>query len=126
MPALLQVGVPLTVADTPVLADMALCLARIRQAEDIITRDGVLVDGKRGQGALVKNPALQVSREYSERLRKWFIRFGVSPIDRKSLDLTEEPEPEDQAVAEYFARGKGADSARPDGEGLGDEQEPEA
>lgn len=127
VPWLLKLGVPLAQADIPGLLDMSLCAARVRQAEELVSSQGILVDSKRA-GALCKNPAIQVSRDYATRFMKWCVRFGVSPADRRLLDLPEEPEPGDK-MGEYFSRGKeGAYDKESDGEqqpGEGDGEPPE-
>jgi P27 family predicted phage terminase small subunit len=87
-PKLERVGL-LTEADGPAFADMCLCLARLREAEEDISRRGLLVPGDRG---MVKNPACQLAREYRAALQKWAARFGLDPASRSTMDLARDGE----------------------------------
>jgi P27 family predicted phage terminase small subunit len=90
-PKLRRVGL-LTELDVPALADLCLCLARARQAEDLVTSKGVLVAGDRG---MVKNPAIQVARDYRAAAARLMARFGMTPSDRSGLAMrpAEEADP---------------------------------
>ena len=82
-PRLAAMGL-LTDLDTLALAEVCVCLSRAAEAEQLVTRDGLLIRGERG---LCKNPSCQLSRDYS--LRAWSLaaRFGLTPADRGRLDV---------------------------------------
>ena len=63
-----------------------------RKAQELVDRDGVLVEGYRG--AVVKNPACQVARDSWATSIQGASRFGLTPTDRSqlSVDTTEDPE----------------------------------
>ena len=104
-PKLRRLGL-LTELDTLAVADMCLCLARLKAAEDLIAREGLLVPGERG---LVKNPACQLAREYRAAAVKWGARFGLTPSDRSGLSVGL-PEPADP-FATFLAKGREEDKA---------------
>jgi P27 family predicted phage terminase small subunit len=97
VPKLIDLGI-VTSLDTVALGDMCLCIARLAACEKDITDRGVLVEGDRGK---VKNPALQVAREYRTALQNWARRFGLTPGDRDRIEI---PEDEDngQSLADIL------------------------
>ncbi len=88
-PRLRKLGL-LSELDVPALADLCVCWARLDACElDVKTR-GLLVNGERGK---VKNPACQLARQYRDQLWKLAARFGLTPVDRRGLDVhVSEPE----------------------------------
>lgn len=90
-PPLERLGL-LTETDGTAFGDLCLCLARLRQAEEVVTERGLLVEGERG---MVKNPACQLAREYRASAQKWAGRFGLTPADRGSLDLPPKDDEDD-------------------------------
>jgi P27 family predicted phage terminase small subunit len=91
----------LTPLDGVAVADMVLCICRLKECEDDITARGVLVAGDRGP---VKNPSLQAAREYRAALQRWSQRFGLTPGDRDRIEEAEEPDGEKTPLAEYLFR----------------------
>jgi len=86
VPKLIDLGI-VTSLDTVALGDMCLCIARLAACERDITGRGVLVEGDRGK---VKNPALQIAREYRTALQNWARRFGLTPGDRDRIEIPED------------------------------------
>ena len=82
-PLLAAAGV-LTEADGPALADLCLCLHRLREAEAIVEREGLVVQGKDGPKA---HPATRLAKEYRAALQAWAARFGLTPHARGGLDV---------------------------------------
>lgn len=70
------------------LADYCLCRIRLEQCEADITQRGILVGGQRG---LVKNPSLQLARQYRSAMAKWVELFGLAPLSRQRISV---PPPE--------------------------------
>jgi P27 family predicted phage terminase small subunit len=70
------------------LSDYCLCRIRLEQCEADITKRGVLIEGQRG---LVKNPALQLARQYRSAMAKWVELFGLAPLSRQRISI---PPPE--------------------------------
>ena len=56
-----------------------------REAQQIVDREGVLVDGYRG--SMVKNPAAQLARDYWQTFVQAAGRFGMTPSDRAALSV---------------------------------------
>lgn len=79
-------------ADGPALADMCVCCARLEEAEGIIREGGLMVKGERG---MVKNPAIQLSRNYRQQAQKYFELFGVCPAPRGRMNIPESDEGND-------------------------------
>ena len=65
------------------LADLCTCLFRMNQAEEAVTAHGVMVEGQRG---IVKNPAIQVARDYRASLQNWCRMYGWTPVHRKQVE----------------------------------------
>jgi len=74
----------LTEADGPALADLALCLHRLREAEAIVEREGLVVQGRDGPKA---HPATRLAKDYRQAAQAWAARFGLTPHARGSLDV---------------------------------------
>ncbi len=107
----------LTALDVETLRDLCLCAARLREAEALVKKNGLLVDGYRG--SKVKNPAATMAREYRQDLYRWAAKFGLTPGDRSAFDM---PEPDNEpSLAEQLWRMAGEESkaAGPAGDGGG-------
>jgi P27 family predicted phage terminase small subunit len=74
--------------DGPALADCCTCFSRLRQAEDSIAESGVLIKGYRG---IVKNPAVQIARQYRAQAQRYIDLFGFAPGPRNRMTL---PDPD--------------------------------
>lgn len=66
------------------LADYCLCKVRLEQCEEDIGKRGVLIEGQRG---FVKNPALQIARQYRAALQRWVDFFGLAPAPRGRISV---------------------------------------
>ena len=86
VPALLDAGVPLLKIDGVLLASVCVVMARIRQCEEIIERDGIIVKGSRGRERV--NPAFRVAAQQSRALLQLSRKFGMDPASRQRLRLT--------------------------------------
>jgi len=65
------------------LADYCRLMARLINQERLIDREGILVGGYRGRK--VKNPRLQIIREYRAAIQRWAGEFGLTPIGAMRL-----------------------------------------
>lgn len=65
-----------------------LATIRQRQAEEDIERRGILVPGA-VPGSVVKNPSVQIARDYGIVASRLADKFGLSPSARASLPKTE-------------------------------------
>ena len=74
----------LTEADGPALADLALCLHRLRECEAIVEREGLVVQGRDGPKA---HPATRLAKDYRQAAQAWARAFGLTPHARGSLDV---------------------------------------
>lgn len=83
----------LSALDQAGLADYCICTVRLKECEADISARGVLIPGQRGQ---VKNPSLQIARQYRAALQKWADMFGLTPSSRSRLTVPT-PEPQDDA-----------------------------
>lgn len=97
VPRIAALGI-LSPLDQYALRDMCVCLTRLLECEADISARGVLVEGERGK---VKNPALQIARQYRESLQKWSQKFGLTPGDRDRIDL---PPPPRESADDRFER----------------------
>ncbi|MCU1339655.1 MAG: family phage terminase small subunit [Bryobacterales bacterium] len=89
---LLQKRGDLSELDQTAIADYTLCLARLDNLEADITARGELIDGERGK---VKNPSIQLAREYRASLMKWADALGLTPASRSRMTLPEPGATED-------------------------------
>ena len=86
-PRLRSVGL-LTPIDVVAFGDLCLCLARTAEAELDVSARGLLIQGERG---LVKNPAIQIGRDYRAQAMRLMARFGMTPSDRSGLAVGTAP-----------------------------------
>lgn len=84
--------------DGAALGDYCLCLVRLAEAESDITTRGLLVDGDRGK---VKNPSVQLSRQYRAAVMKWCELFGLAPGPRSRMNV--EPPPIEDELERILA-----------------------
>jgi P27 family predicted phage terminase small subunit len=83
VPALEAAGV-INGLDLQALQDYCLCVQRLAECEADVSKRGVLIDGDRGP---VKNPALQLAREYRANVRQWCEAFGLTPSSRGRMNI---------------------------------------
>lgn len=95
--ALLKGRIATLKLDSLAVADLAVCMARLKTAEAKIEADGMFIKGAKG---VRKHPAMQAAREYRDSVRRWFACFGMDPSDRLKLGVsTPELSPEEQLEA---------------------------
>lgn len=91
VPGLVQRGV-VNGYDQTALADYCLCVQRLAECELQVSAMGLLIQGERG---MVKNPALQLAREYRNSIRQWCSEFGLTPNSRGRMNLPPEDDKND-------------------------------
>lgn len=82
----------LTVADGPTFADFCHCLARLEEAEALVSREGLVILSPQGKKA---HPASKLAKEYRAAVQQWAKAFGLTPQARGSLDVAP-PEVKDE------------------------------
>jgi len=97
-PKLERLGL-LTELDGEKFAAMCMHWAVMVEAAKEIKRRGVLVPSARGDGALVKNPALQILRDNSKAFDRYAGQFGMDPQSRGRIDL---PESDEEGILEFL------------------------
>lgn len=75
----------LTPWDVDQLAVFCDAVINHRRASEEVNKHGLLVYGAKGN--LVKNPAVQIARDYADLMVKVGARFGLSPSDRAGLKV---------------------------------------
>lgn len=88
-PDLIAKGV-LTAWDVEAFATWCISTVGYRKASAQVVEHGLLVRGSMGN--LVKNPACQLQRDYSDTMMKVGARFGMSPSDRAGIKVDREPQ----------------------------------
>ncbi len=76
-----------------VLEDYCVTVARIRQGERAISRDGMVVTG--AQGVMVKNPWTTVLNQYRPHLRSLVGELGLSPASATRITRPESSDEDD-------------------------------
>jgi P27 family predicted phage terminase small subunit len=75
------------------LEEYCITVARIRQGERAITRDGMVVDG--AMGGVVKNPWTTVLNQYRSHLRSLTGELGLSPASATRITRPESSDDDD-------------------------------
>lgn len=86
-PDLERTGV-LTPWDVDQLAVFCDAVVRHREATRAVQHHGILIEGQKGNE--VRNPAIQVARDYADLMVKVGSRFGLTPGDRADLKIERE------------------------------------
>ena len=86
-PDLTRKGV-LTPWDVDQLAVFCDAVVRHREATRQVQSHGILIEGQKGNE--VRNPAIQVARDYADLMVKVGSRFGLTPGDRADLTIERE------------------------------------
>lgn len=73
--------------DVPAFAVFCEALVHHRLACEVVDASAVLIRGRRQDGALVKNPALQVIRDSAAIIRGFAQEFGMTPAARSGIEL---------------------------------------
>ena len=90
----------LTAWDVDAFAVVCASYVSWREAQQIVDREGVLVEGYRG--SMVKNPAAQLARDYWQTFAQGAARFGLTPSDRAALSIGGESRDD---AERYFSSG---------------------
>lgn len=87
----------LTDAEIPLINIMAICQARIEEAENKVESEGIITDhtNTKGECNSVTHPAVGVSMKYAQMLRTLCIEFGMTPSSRGRLELPSEEKGDD-------------------------------
>ena len=101
--------------DIPAFYTMAMTWETIRQCEELIAKEGILVPGARGQ-ELVKNPAVSVLNAARQQFRLQCQRFGLDPDSREKINIATNDD-DDDSFMEFLL--KGAENRRKGGDDLG-------
>ena len=78
----------LTPWDVDQLAVFCDAVVRHREATRQVQHHGILIEGQKGNE--VRNPAIQVARDYADLMVKVGSRFGLTPGDRADLTIERE------------------------------------
>ncbi len=78
------------------LADYCRLMARLINQERKIDKEGILIPGYRGRR--VKNPRLQIIREYRAAIQRWAGEFGLTPIGAMRLGAKPDDGGEDDGI----------------------------
>ncbi len=70
--------------DHTALADLALSIVRLRQAEGELSKHGLILTTDRGP---IRNPASLTAKEYRQSVQFWSAKFGLSPDARARMNL---------------------------------------
>lgn len=89
----------LTAWDVDAFAAFCVAVVRHRAAVELVERDGLMIDGARG--GRVRNPAVQMERDYADQVKSGAARFGLTPADRSSVKAAPAA-PADPRGAERF------------------------
>lgn len=82
----------LTRADGNILMRYANCMARYYEAQRILERDGVLVEGAKGNQ--VKHPTIQIIRDASTEALGLEKQMGLTPSARAGMKMPSDPHAE--------------------------------
>jgi P27 family predicted phage terminase small subunit len=93
--ALLQKRGDLSELDQAAIADYCRCVAHLETVERDIAKRGVLVAGQRGK---VKNPSLQIAREYRSALARWTDLLAMNPSSRNRMTFPDASDSSDDEI----------------------------
>lgn len=87
----------LTDAEIPLINIMAICQARIEEAETQIEGEGILsgYTNTKGENNQVAHPAVGISMKYAQMLKSLCTEFGMTPSSRGRLEVPKEKEKSD-------------------------------
>lgn len=79
----------LTNVDIGVVAICADAYVKMNQANEIIKKEGMLIEytNKAGATNIIKHPALEVYAKYNDIYKKYLVEIGLSPSSRAKLSL---------------------------------------
>lgn len=73
--------------DIPLLEQTADCLSKIRQADEIINREGIIITqiDRYGNEQIKEHPAVNTKQKYLNQFRALSTQLGLSPASRAQL-----------------------------------------
>ena len=71
-------------ADWPLIEVAAVTMCRMREAREVIRREGMIVDGQRGP---TTHAAYKIERECMAEVRQLLDHLGIGPVGRSRLGL---------------------------------------
>jgi P27 family predicted phage terminase small subunit len=86
VPALAEVGLIDTV-DFATLEAIVIQYARLAEAREILARDGIIVLNRFGE--MIRHPAVTIERDASLALLRMAEHYGLTPVARVRLGLSE-------------------------------------
>jgi P27 family predicted phage terminase small subunit len=76
---LMRVAFWLRETEAVAIGDRCLCFQRVMEAEEIVSREGMTIQGSRGE---VTHPALRMARDYRAAMQRWDLELGLMPSSR--------------------------------------------
>lgn len=95
---LLRMRGVLDALDEASLHDYLVCWSRLRECEADIAERGVLIPGDRGK---VKNPSVQLARQYRDAFVAWCREFGFTVAARTRLSIGNAKDPSVNPFARF-------------------------
>lgn len=83
----LEISDVLSNLDIPLLEQTADCLSKMRQADEIINREGIIINQKDryGNELIKEHPAVATKQKYLNQFRAMSQQLGLSPSSRAQL-----------------------------------------
>lgn len=83
----LEISDLITNLDVPLLEQTADCLSKMRQADEIINEDGIIIEqmDRSGMVQLKEHPAVGTKQKYLNQFRALSTQLGLSPSSRAQL-----------------------------------------
>lgn len=107
----LEISDILSNLDIPLLEQTADCLSKMRQSDEIINRDGIIIGipDRYGNVTLKEHPAVGTKQKYLNQFRAMSQQLGLSPASRAQLAgmKIEEKENEEDPLLQILKGGKG-------------------
>lgn len=99
----LEISNILSNLDIPLLEQTSDCLSKMRQCDEILNRDGLIIDliDRYGTQTIKEHPAVATKQKYLNQFRALSTQLGLSPSSRAQLagmKVGEKEEEEDQLL----------------------------
>ncbi|MDG0860315.1 phage terminase small subunit P27 family [Staphylococcus equorum] len=94
----LEISNILSNLDIPLLEQTSDCLSKMRQCDDILNRDGLIIDiiDRYGTQTIKEHPAVATKQKYLNQFRALSTQLGLSPSSRAQLAGMKVGEKEDE------------------------------
>lgn len=95
----LEISDILSNLDIPLLEQTSDCLSKMRQCDDILNRDGLIIDvvDRYGSHTIKEHPAVATKQKYLNQFRALSTQLGLSPSSRAQLAGMKVAQGEEQA-----------------------------